>query len=338
MDNELLLKIVKGDHISSEQMETMPEAMISSESNNSLKAAFLASLAMRSLSPEEVSGFAEGLRKLSHLNPVPGCTDIVGTGGDRKNTINVSTAASILCSSLGIRIAKHGNVHITSKSGGADFMEGTGYAFPLTQDQVISRLERHNFAFILASSCNRSFRDFSSVRRQLGIRTIFNMMGPITNPLDPERMVLGCADRETQHLFIQILRHRNKKGMVVRGDDGMDEISYDGKSFLNITDDNSEHVIDFREVTGMRVREDSVTGSSREDVFIKNLEGLSGMNKEAGSFIAINAAPAILLNRSDLGFQEAYELAMKQILSGRAISHLNAITEQRNKEVMSHVF
>lgn len=337
MNSDILLKIVKGETVSSEQMEKMPEIMISEESNNSLKAAFLASLAARSLSPQEVSGFAKGLKKLSHLKPVPGCTDIVGTGGDKKNTINVSTAASILCSSMGIRIAKHGNIHITSRSGGADFMEGTGYTFPLQQDQVMKQLDEHNFAFILASKCNNTFRDFSEVRRFLGIRTIFNMMGPITNPINPERMVLGCPDEETQNLFVEIMNHDNKNGIVVRGEDGMDEISYEGKSFLTFTGNKPQQSIDFKEVTGIRVDEDSVTGKTREEVFMKNLEGLSGKNREASAFIAINAAPAIILNRPELGFQNAYELALKQILSGKAISHLNSITEHRSQEVMSHV-
>ncbi len=337
MDTDLILRIVQGKPVPSEDMENVPAMMTSEESTDSLKAAFLASLYMRNLSTEEVSGFARGLRHLSHIEPVKGCTDIVGTGGDMKGTINVSTAASILCSSMGIRIAKHGNTHITSKSGGADFMEGTGYKFPLTQKDVLKQLNTNNYAFILASACNPSFRDFSEVRRSLGFKTIFNLMGPITNPVNPEKMVLGCSDAKTQETFVDIMNYERKEGIVVRGLDGMDEISFSGKSSLRFTGSKKERIIDFYEITSVKVSEESVTGGTREDVFLKNMEGLAGKNLEASAFIGINAAPAIMLNNTGLTFNDAYRSAMKQITSGSVISHLNRITEGKISEVVSDV-
>ncbi len=337
MDINTLMKILSGVQATSKEMEEAAVYLSADGASDPLKAAFLSSTAMRDLTFEEISGFARGLRSQANMEKINGCSDIVGTGGDMKGTINVSTAASIVCSSLGIRIAKHGNRGITGKSGGADFMEQCGYAFPKNQEIVERDIYSFDFAFILASAVNQSFSKFSPVRKKLGFKTIFNVMGPITNPISPERVVIGCTDVMTQDIFLKILKFEGKQGIVVRGEDGMDEISFNGKSSLKETLSNREKYIDFREVTGSKIEEDSVTGKSLKEVFCKTMDGISGKNVEASKFIALNAAPCILLNGLSSSLERGYEMALKAISSGNAVEKLSEITGGRVMEVMQSV-
>ena len=339
MASETILNIIEGKHISESQMEDLPEYLIRPEITDAERAAFLSALHARGEDINEISGFSKGLRRLASVGEYPECTDIVGTGGDMKGTINVSTAASILCSSLGITIGKHGNGNITGKSGGADFMERAGYAFNRSEDQIRKELESKKFAFLLASYYNDAFRKFSPVRKKLGHRTIFNLMGPLTNPLYPGKMVIGCTNTETMEIFSKVIQMQKRKGVVLMGNDGMDEVSYSGKSTLSFVGSNiSTKEIEAEVMTGMRINEEDVTGQTKDEIFMKTINGLSGKNESASRFIAINAAPCLLINGVSHTLDEAYKIAYKSIKNGNGMNKLDEITGGKTREVMSSVF
>ena len=339
MVSETVMKIIEGIHISEGEMERLPAYLSGPDVNDSERAAFLSAIHVRGEDLNEISGFSKGLRKLASVGEYPGCTDIVGTGGDMKGTINVSTAASLVCSSLGIVMGKHGNRSITGKSGGADFMEKAGYRFARNEDEIRSDLESRKFVFILASHYNEAFKKFSTVRKKLGHRTIFNLMGPLTNPLNPGRIVIGCTEPQVMDIFSNVIRIQNRKGIIVMGNDGMDEISFSGKSKLSFVDQGIKRKeIEASGITEGRIEEDEVTGQNKDEIFVKTLGGLSGRNESAAKFIALNAAPCLILNGISGDMKEAYGTAYRSIKNGMAVEKLNEITGGKVQEAISSVF
>ncbi len=337
MENELE-EIIMGKNGSREGLRKLAIELSSTDSSDSARAAFLSSIHVRGETPEEIEGFSYGILSLSTLGQFRDCSDIVGTGGDRKGTINVSTAASLVCSSLGIRIGKHGNRSITGKFGSADFMEACGYKFDMEKEEVIKRLKEDNFVFILAPMYNASFRSFSEVRKKLGHPTIFNIMGPITNPLNPSRAVVGSTTTEIQNTLARVMALRGMKGYSIRSEDGMDEISTNGlSSFLEVRGEIKEHMVDGSRIIGRRVDDANIMAQSREKILSLTLSGLKGENPDAASFIALNAAPCILLNRITDSLESAYKLAMSAIQNGKAFSTLANITGGKAREVLSIV-
>ncbi len=339
MVSETVMKIIEGSQIDESEMEELPAYLCGEEINDSERAAFLSAIHVRGENLNEISGFSKGLRKLASVGEYSGCTDIVGTGGDMKGTINVSTAASIVCSSLGIVMGKHGNRSITGKSGGADFMERAGYNFTRNENEIRADLASKNFVFLLASFYNDAFKKFSPVRKKLGHRTIFNLMGPLTNPLNPGRIVIGCTEPQIIDIFSNVIKMQNRKGIIVMGNDGMDEISFKGKSTLSFVDNNIKRKeIEASEITEGRIDEDEVTGENKNDIFVKTLAGLNGKNESAAKFIALNAAPCLILNGISRDMNEGYKMAYRSIKNGYAIEKLNEITGGKVKEAISSVF
>ena len=190
-----LEKVIAGNILDRHPASDLMLYLASDNASDSERAAFLSALKLRKETPEEVLGFADAIKSLSTLKKLPNTTDIVGTGGDKKSTINVSTAAALVCSALGIRIAKHGNYSITGAHGSADFIKFLGYNMEYSPFQAEQILERIGFLYILAPRFNSSFSRFARVRNILGFPSLFNYLGPITNPVDPGIVVAGsCSE------------------------------------------------------------------------------------------------------------------------------------------------
>ena len=326
--DEALLEILNGKLAKGHDMNRMACLLSSPDATDSLRAAFLSSLYVRGETAEEIEGFASGIMSMASIKPYRKCTDIVGTGGDRKGTINVSTASAIVCASLGIKIGKHGNRSITGKFGSADFMEACGYDFSMNGEEIVRNIQNENFVFILAPEYNNSFMSFSSVRKKLGHRTIFNIMGPITNPLGPEKAVIGSTSPEMQGMIARVMKIRSVNGYSITSSDGMDEISPISESFLmEVFDSIKMHELEGRNIIGRRISEDNIEGKDRETIFNLTLSGIKGENRDASAFIALNAAPALLLNGVSGTFEDSYKIALKSMENGMAFSKLTRITK-----------
>lgn len=326
MNSDIILKIAMGRNLTEKEAEELVIFLIDDDVTESTKAAVLSSLYIKGESLEEISGFSRGLRRLSPLTRIPGLTDIVGTGGDHKNTINVSTAASLVCSAIDIRIAKHGNRSITGLMGSADFLERVGYNFQKDNEGVMEEISKHSYTFILAPLYNRAFSKFSSVRKKLQFRTIFNLMGPITNPLDPDIIIIGVAGGIDPFTYAKVMQKQKKIGYVVTADDGTDEISIcSNTKLLQVDGTIREHTIKPKEILGRSYDIDEVIAPNKDELYLKTLEGLSGRNEACSKFIALNAAPAILSNGLTQHFNDAYDLALKAIIDGKALQKLKSI-------------
>ncbi len=296
-------------------------------SSDGEKISFLTDLHNRGETPAEIAGFAMALRELSSLNlNYPELTDVVGTGGDGKNTVNVSTGVSILLASMGIKTAKHGNFGITGHHGSADFMKYMNYNFKMDANMILENIEKKNYVYILAPEYNKSFAKFSSARKQISFRTVFNILGPLTNPLNPGRVVLGTYSEDLAKLYAQVINEEGKKGFIVHGSDGMDEISPSNKSTIYRVNNHLDKIaFDPENLIGHTINLEDISTADSARSFKMLLDGLSGKNKNVKEFIALNAVPAVILNDKAGSFEEAYDISINFIENGKAIEKLKEV-------------
>ena len=274
----------------------------------------------------EMAGFSAAVRDFASIPPVHGVSDIVGTGGDLMNTINVSTAAAITASAMGIKMAKHGNRAVTGKIGSADFLSRIGYRFEFDHAALIERLNRLNFAFLLAPQFNGTFRMFTEARKKLPFKTVFNYLGPVTNPADPECIVIGSSDSTMVPVFAGALKESGKKGAVVISSNGMDEVSPFCHSRIMFVDEKITEVkIDPESITGISMEIHDIASSDPEKNFNMTLSGLRGEDNKIAGFIALNTAPLLVARNVHHSFSDAYEDALETIMSGKAMAQVSNI-------------
>src|SRR5690554_3014599 len=274
---EVLFSIVKGD---------VPETQIAS---------LITSFLMRSISVDEILGFRDALLEmrvqadLSDYDPL----DIVGTGGDGKNTFNISTTASFVVAGAGYPVVKHGNYGATSVSGSSNAMEMQGVKFTTDRDLLRKSLDKANIAYLHAPFFSPALKAVASTRKSLGVRTFFNVLGPLVNPVEPEYQLLGVYNLSLSRLYRYIYQANNKKFSIVHSMDGYDEISLTGD--FKVISNYGEHLYNPEELGFDKIKEEEIYGgeSIKESVSIFN-DVLSGKGTIAQTNVVIaNAAFAI---------------------------------------------
>lgn len=222
----LLSDLIAGRDLDRATAEWAMAQIMSGEASPAQVAGFLIGLRAKGESIEEMRGLAEQM--LAHANriEVPGPSlDIVGTGGDRAHTVNISTMAAMVVAAAGVRLVKHGNRAASSSSGSADVLEALGVDLSLTPERVVEVANEAGITFCFAQTFHPSFRHTAVPRRDLGIGTAFNFLGPLTNPAQPTYAAVGCADARMAPLLAGVFADRGKDAAVFRGDDGLDEIT-----------------------------------------------------------------------------------------------------------------
>jgi anthranilate phosphoribosyltransferase len=231
MIKEAIEKIVMKDDLTYDEAYTTMREIMSGETSATQNAAFLAALSTKSTKAEtidEISGCAAAMRELATPVPHPGIEtlEIVGTGGDKSNTFNISTTAAIICAAAGVKVTKHGNRAASSKCGTADCLEALGVNLDQSPEKVVSELNGCGMAFLFAQRYHVAMKYVGPIRKELGIRTVFNILGPLTNPACPEYFLLGVYDEYLVEPVAQVLSKLGvKRALVVFGRDRMDEIS-----------------------------------------------------------------------------------------------------------------
>ena len=226
--NAILNALLAGTHLQREQMSAAMAAIMENRMEPVQLAAFLIALRMHGESAEELTAAALTLRRFAVpvSSRVSRLVDTCGTGGDRLGTFNISTAAAIVAAAAGVRIAKHGNRAVSSSSGSADFLQAAGVDLTLDAVQVARCIEQVGIGFLFAPQFHPAMRFAAPVRRALGVRTIFNLLGPLTNPLAAEMQLTGVYDARWLEPMAQAARALGvRRAMMVHGEDGMDEIS-----------------------------------------------------------------------------------------------------------------
>ncbi|HUO94950.1 MAG TPA: anthranilate phosphoribosyltransferase [Steroidobacteraceae bacterium] len=222
-----LEQLVEGQSLSERAAEELLVALTDETLPAALAGALLAALRTKGTTPEELRGFARGMRglarrpRLPHVGPT---LDVVGTGGDASHTFNLSTGAALLAAAAGAKVAKHGNRSISSRSGSADLLEALGLAMPLDERAAGACLERSGFTFLFAPHYHPAMKAIAPVRSALGIRTVFNMLGPLTNPAEPPFHLIGAFSRDAARLLADALAGLPiRRAFVVHGEPGWDE-------------------------------------------------------------------------------------------------------------------
>ncbi len=223
--------VIEGNHLNTEQMTTVMRAVMSGETTPAQVAGLLVALRMKGEVVEELTAAASVMRELSKKVNVAteNLVDTCGTGGDSKGTFNVSTCAAFVVAAAGARVAKHGNRSVSSKSGSADLLETAGVNLQLTPDQVAKCIEETGIGFLFAPAHHSAMKHAIGPRKELAVRTMFNLLGPLTNPANAPHQVLGVFSEQWLEPLANVLKSLGSKHvLVVHADDGLDEISIAG--------------------------------------------------------------------------------------------------------------
>lgn len=284
--------------------------------------AFVTVYLMRSITIDELQGFCDGLLELAvpvNLNGYE-IMDIVGTGGDGKNTFNISTLACFVVAGAGKMVAKHGNYGATSVSGASNVMEMAGYKFKSSNDQLKKEIEETNFTFLHAPQFHPALKAVSQIRKNLGFRTFFNMLGPMVNPANPQFQLVGVYNLEMARIYTYLLQQAGKAFTIIHSFDGYDEISLTSDTKVITT--KGEKVLS-AEALGKRTvnASDIQGGTSVEDaakIFVKILKGEGTWAQNA--VVIANAAMALQSTDAYKTYDDAYYTAVESLESGKAYS------------------
>lgn len=284
---------------------------------------------MRSITIEELQGFRDALLELALPVDIQDqdLVDIVGTGGDGKNTFNISTLSCFIVAGAGQKVAKHGNYGASSISGASNVMENLGYRFGAESEKLNRELESAGICFIHAPLVHPALKAVAPMRKNLGVRTFFNMLGPLVNPVKPATQVIGVYNLEMARIYSYLLQQSDQRYMIVHGLDGYDEVSLTGDSKI-ITRD-SEKILSPRNLGKRTVYAQDISGGNSTgeaaDIFKKILcrEGTWAQN----AVVLANAALALSATGKYGDYDTCYQMAVESLESGRAHDTLNKLIE-----------
>jgi len=339
MIKEAIQLLVERKDLSSEIAQQTMREIMAGEATPSQVGAFLASLRMKGETVEEITALALVMRENAvRINPqVSGRTvDTCGTGGDRLKTFNVSTTAALVACGAGVPIAKHGNRSVTSKCGSADVLEAVGVNLNTPASVVQQSIEQLGIGFMFAPIFHPAMKNAVIPRREIGIRTVFNILGPLTNPANAPAQILGVYDPNLVEQLARVLQRLGiQEAMVVHGLDGIDEISTVGKTKLAWFKDGdivSKEIMP-QDLNLKLARPDEVSGFDIDQsarLMINILNGDENENSSRLQMVLANAAAAILVGGKVEDLTSGVELARESINNGRAYNKLKGLVEFTN--------
>lgn len=343
MIKEAIVKIVDKQDLTYEEAYQVMNEIMGGETSQVQNAAFLAALSTKSTRAEtidEISGCAAAMRshalRVEHGMEV---MEIVGTGGDGSGSFNISTTSALVAAAAGIKIAKHGNRAASSQCGTADCLEALGVNISLTPGQCVELLKRVGICFFFAQKYHTSMKYVGSIRKELGIRTVFNILGPLTNPAAPSMQLLGVYDETLVQPLARVLTSLGvRKGMVVYGQDKLDEISMCAPTTVcDFRDGNYVSYYLTPETFGLKAcsREDLKGGSPRENAEITRaiLEGRERGPKR--SAVLLNAGAALYIGGKASSLTEGIERAGELLDTGAALKKLEEFAGLTNRLALS---
>lgn len=327
MNKEILNKIVTGKNLNEEEAyETMNEIMQGITTPAQI-ASFLTALRMKGETVEEITGCARAMREnaVSLKETYPLAVDTCGTGGDSKGTFNISTVAAFVVAGTGIMVAKHGNRGVSSKSGSADVLEALGININLTPSQVEECLQKLGIAFFFAPVFHPAMKHAIGPRREIGFRTIFNLLGPLTNPAGVKRQILGVYNPDITELIAGVLKRLGaQNAMVVCGEGGIDEISITG--FTKITQIKNREIMTYYikpEDLGLcRYELKDINGGDAKVNAEITLNILRGKDGPQRLIVIVNAAAALIVGGIAKDMRDGIKIAAETIDSGAALKKL----------------
>ena len=328
----VLNQVIGGENLSRQEAQESMQAIMTGQASESQIGGLLTALRIKGETSEEIAGFAETMR--SHTVKVD-CNqsdllDTCGTGGDRKGTFNISTTVAFVVAGAGASVAKHGNHGVSCSSGSADVLKALGVRIDLPAQNVASVIEDARIAFLYAPTFHPAMKYAGKPRRELGFRTVFNVLGPLTNPLAAERQLMGVYEQSlTKKLAEVLLRLNTRRAMVVHGLDGLDEISTTAPTQVSEVVDGKilSYLIDPAEYGLPMAALEDISGGTPEqnaDIVLGILSGKQGARRD---LVLLNAAAALVVADKAENIREGMILAAKSIDSGAAQAKLERMRE-----------
>jgi len=326
--DQILEKLKNKQDLTFTESKTAFEILMTGKASDEEIFSFLTLLSEKGEVSDEIAGGVFVLREKSKRVTVSNCIDTCGTGGDGMNTLNISTASALLLASMGIKVAKHGNKAVSSKCGSGDVLEALKIKIDLEPKEIEKEININNFGFMFAPNYHSAMKFVGPVRRKIGKRTIFNMIGPLSNPALVERQVVGVFDKKLLKTFAEGLKNLNIKfAWIVNSEDGLDEISpYAKTNVIQLKDGQiSEIQIDPNSLGINADNFQNLLGDDAKFNAEKMIEIFKGKDNDFSKAVCLNAAAGIIVAEKFFEFSKAYHYAREFILSGKTFLHLEKI-------------
>ena len=326
---QLINNISKGKNLSFEESKTIFLSIMNGKMSENLIYSFLTALSTKGETSDEIAGGVYVLReKALKVKTSEDIIDTCGTGGDGKNTLNISTASSLLLASMDIKVAKHGNKALSSKCGSADVLERLKINIHLQPDGVAKSIEKNNFGFMFAPNYHLTMKYVAPIRKKIGSRTIFNLLGPLSSPANVKRQVVGVFAKKWLLPFANALKNlQSEHAWIVHSEDGMDEIS--PFAITNIVELKNNKIneikIDPKKIGVKFNNPDNLKGQDADYNANKIIDIFSGSKNEFSEAVCLNSAAALIVCNKFNKFEDAYEFSRKYLESDKTLIHLKKI-------------
>ncbi|UCE79442.1 MAG: anthranilate phosphoribosyltransferase [Nitrospiraceae bacterium] len=329
MIKEAINLLVSGINLSESEMAECMKEIMEGRTTDAQIGSFLTALRIKGETVDEITGAARIMRdKAATIKAPEGVLDTCGTGGDMSHTFNISTTTALVVAAIGIPVAKHGNRAVSSHSGSADVLESLGIRIDLSPDKVEKCLSDTGFGFLFAPLFHPAMKYAIGPRREMGIRTIFNILGPITNPAGAKRQILGVFSSKLTDPLAHVLGNLGAEdAMVVHGEDGLDEITItNGTKVSRYVNGAVENMYFSPEDFGLaRAKKEDLIGKGREENAAITLNILKGEHGPKRDIVLINSAAALTVSGKTADLLDALEMARASIDSGKALQKLEEI-------------
>lgn len=335
MIKEAINLLVQGKSLTEDEMREAMKEIMEGGATDAQIASFLTALRIKGETVEEITGAAKVMRdKATRIKAPEHTVDTCGTGGDMAHTFNISTTAAIVVAACGVPVAKHGNRSVSSRSGSADVLEALGVKIDLEPSKVERCLEETGFGFMFAPLFHPAMKYAIGPRREMGIRTVFNILGPLTNPAGADRQVLGVFSDGLTEVMAQVLDKLGvEHAFIVHGGDGLDEITNTDRT--KITELKGGEIETYFISPGAlsieRAKKEDLTGGVAEENARITLDILEGKKGPKRDIVLMNAAAALMAGNRAKSFSEGIERASYAIDSGSAMKKLKEIKDVTNK-------
>ena len=330
---KIIENLKKGQDLSFEESKILFNELMEGKHNENSVIEILDSLLKKGETKDELAGGIFVLReKAAKVNTDQNTIDTCGTGGDGQNSLNISTAAAIVLSSMGVKVAKHGNKAVSSNCGSADVLEALKININLKPEEAEESIKKFNFAFMFAPNYHSAMKYVGPARKKMGKKTIFNLIGPLSSPAQVKRQVIGVFDKKWMRPFAEALKENGVvHAYVVHSEDGMDEISpFEKTTIVELKEGKiTQFSIDPKNLGLNLNNKENLKGKNAEYNSEKIVEIFKGKKNEFSQSVALNVAAGLIVSGKENDFKIAFEKASKHLISGNVFHHLTKM--QLNK-------
>ena len=327
-------KVATGATLSRDEAASAFDSMMSGEATPSQMGGLLMALRVRGETVDEITGAVEAMRaKMLRVTAPAGAVDVVGTGGDGSGSVNVSTCASFIVAGCGVPVAKHGNRALSSKSGAADVLAALGIKIDITPDQVGRCIHEAGIGFMFAPTHHPAMKNVGPTRVELATRTIFNLLGPLSNPAGVTRQMVGVFSRQWVQPLAQVLKNLgSESAWVVHGSDGLDEITTSGPTHIAALENGVVRTFDINpeDIGIARVKPDALKGGDAQANAAALMTVLKGNKGPYRDIAVFNAAASLIVAGKAKDLKEGAALAAKSLDSGEAEGRLDRLIRVSN--------